>query len=139
MTETEHPFDVEPELLPCPVCNGEAEFEDGIGCDLVLRVRHHQGCSMCMNSYSIEWTARYHDDDFDPVMGTVRQQVARWWNRRQVLECEYEMVSNMKIGSVALDCFGLRCSNCGRQQMNMVPPNFCPDCGFRVRVYGHEA
>lgn len=46
--------------------------------------------------------------------------------------CHYDLISNMTVGSVSLDCFGLRCSNCGREQMSFTPPKYCPDCGMRV-------
>lgn len=45
-------------------------------------------------------------------------------------ECEYEFVPS--IGGGHLDACGLRCSSCGREQMSLEPPNYCPDCGRRV-------
>lgn len=44
--------------------------------------------------------------------------------------CEYEFVPN--IGAGILNACGLRCKSCGREQMSLIPPNYCPDCGARV-------
>ena len=46
--------------------------------------------------------------------------------------CRYEFIANMVIGEVSLDCCGLRCDRCGREQMSLDPPRYCPDCGRRT-------
>ena len=48
-------------------------------------------------------------------------------------ECEYKIVSNITRGLVSYDCMGLECTRCGRQQLSLDAPKFCPDCGARVR------
>lgn len=46
--------------------------------------------------------------------------------------CSYDFIPNMTMGEISLNCCGLKCSVCGREQMNLQAPNYCPDCGARV-------
>lgn len=51
----------------------------------------------------------------------------------QTHECEYKIVGNVVRGSISYDCMGLECTRCGRQQLSLDAPNFCPACGARVK------
>lgn len=57
-------------------------------------------------------------------------------HRSEVLEyfpertCTYDFIPN--IGNGHLNSCGLKCSACGREQMNLVAPAYCPDCGCKV-------
>lgn len=100
-------------LLPCPFCGGEAHFavsSDGyaVECDGEL----------CLNNALQE-----HPSE---------EYAALWWNTRVQQTCHYEFLSNIVIGSISLNACGLRCSSCGREQMSLEPPNYCPDCGKKV-------
>lgn len=107
----------------CPFCGSEP----------VLRVddpqepeefrRYEIGCSNILCPAYIRSTLAHETKD----------DAWEAWDTRYVEECEYEFLSNMMMGPVSLNCCGLRCSRCGREQMDLRPPNFCPDCGFRVR------
>ena len=44
--------------------------------------------------------------------------------------CKYDFVPN--IGNGFLNACGLKCSCCGREQMSMDAPKFCPNCGRKV-------
>ena len=57
-------------------------------------------------------------------------------NRKEAWElvpertCKYEFVPN--IGGGYLNACGIRCTSCGREQMSLVAPKFCPECGAKV-------
>ena len=44
--------------------------------------------------------------------------------------CSYDFVPN--VGNGMLNACGLKCSHCGREQMDLEPPAYCPRCGRRV-------
>lgn len=48
--------------------------------------------------------------------------------------CKYDFVPN--IGNGFLNACGLKCSCCGREQMSMDAPKFCPNCGRKVVTNG---
>lgn len=70
------------ELLPCPFCGGAAEFDDDSDGSTILSVYHDEDCPACMESEGHRWSRWYYPEDLDPSLGTVREQVAAWWNRR---------------------------------------------------------
>ena len=72
---------VEPvELEPCRWCGGEAWFEDDADGYVILRVRHVGDCPACMDSDDGNWSSWFYAGEFDLGHGSVREQVARWWN-----------------------------------------------------------
>ena len=72
----------EKELMPCPWCGGYAELEDDTDGSLILKAFHDGDCPACAESDSTTWQVWFYEDDFMPKFGTMREQVVRWWNRR---------------------------------------------------------
>lgn len=46
--------------------------------------------------------------------------------------CLYEITMNVVQGGIALDCAGAVCDHCGRTQIGLSLPKYCPDCGCEV-------
>ena len=46
--------------------------------------------------------------------------------------CRYEFVANIVRCGISLNSCGLKCSECGRDQIYMEAPKYCPECGCKV-------
>ena len=46
--------------------------------------------------------------------------------------CRYEFVPNIVRLGISLNSCGLKCSECGRDQLSLEALKYCPDCGCKV-------
>lgn len=81
----------------------------------------------------VEDMGRLHDELCDAVAEASTVKAHRILDKARYAgrgTCRYDFVPN--IGNGFLNACGLKCSCCGREQMSMDAPKFCPDCGMRV-------
>ena len=113
-------------------------------------MRHHDG-SMYDGMFIVgvetpegQATYHYHVDHYWDMFDCDALDYAPAWDHHSPDEaiarlaslgragCHYEYVPSMHIGNLSLDCSGIRCDSCGREQMGLEPPKYCPGCGRRI-------
>lgn len=109
------------ELKPCPFCGSAGKMFKAEWLTPDMRYTTYQfgcgneDCPCSANRFSTACT---------------EEKAVEAWNTRAERTCAYEFVPN--IGGGHLNACGLRCTSCGREQMNLDAPNYCPNCGAKV-------